>query len=61
MLHGMCPRCMRVYHGWALQQEEHQYCEAHPKIKLIIWRGGSGGQKKRTDAGKSEKACYPSQ
>ena len=27
MLKGICPKCGKEYHGWALQTKEHQYCE----------------------------------
>lgn len=27
MLKGICPKCGKVFYGWALQNPEHQHCE----------------------------------
>ena len=36
MLKGVCPECGRVFHGWALQNPEHQHCEVC-NVLLVIF------------------------
>ncbi len=35
MLKGICPKCGKEYHGWALQTKEHQYCEVCGTLLLV--------------------------
>ncbi len=34
-LKAICPKCKTIYRGWALEQEEHQYCRCGTKLVMV--------------------------
>ena len=51
MLKGVCPKCKKVYYGWALTTPKHQRCDqCGTKLKII----GEIESKKKKKGGKNE-------